>query len=190
MEDAAFQATPAFEAPAKKSRKRFYYLLIIIVFLILIFVLYSRTFNASTKKENSRIAPTPSVKQELTATPTPEVTKEPEETTPTVKPTKSPIDKASGLNRSKLSIVVQNGSGVEGTAGKTADFLKELGYKIASTENADNFDYTGVVISVKSGSSDFLELLEADLKNKYDITSSFDDLSATISADALVIIGK
>ena len=101
----------------------------------------------------------------------------------------SPIDK-SGLDRSKLSITVLNGSGVEGTAGKAANILKDFGYNVASTGNADNYNYTGVTIKVKPDQSNFLNLLKQDLAKEYTIKSTSSDLSPDSSTDALIIIGK
>lgn len=101
----------------------------------------------------------------------------------------SPVDK-SGLNRSKLSITVANGSGIEGTAGKAATILKDLGYNVTSTGNADNFDYQGVTIKAKKESSKFLDLLKKDLSKEYTVSLTSSDLSPDSSTDALVIIGK
>jgi cytoskeletal protein RodZ len=192
MEEAGFQnPVPAFTVPSKKSPKRFYILVIVVIVLIVFFVIYSRV--SSSNSETSEITPTPTVEITSTPTPTPEETptpKEEEEITPTPKPTKNPIDKSTGLDRSELTIEVQNGSGMEGAAGKVSDFLKEYGYQISSTGNADNYEYSGVTVIVKSGSSDYLGLLKADLQTKYSVTSTSNDLSASVSADALVIIGK
>lgn len=101
----------------------------------------------------------------------------------------SPVDK-SGLNRSKLSIAVVNGSGIEGTAGKAATILKDLGYNVVSTGNADNFDYAGVTIKVKKEMSNFLDLLKKDLSKEYTVSATSSDLSPDSSTDALIIIGK
>jgi hypothetical protein len=101
----------------------------------------------------------------------------------------SPVDK-SGLDRSKLSITVQNGSGVEGTAGKAAKILKDLGYNVVSTGNADAFNYDGVTIKVKDAQSNFVNLLKKDLANDYTITSGTSDLAADSPTDCLIIIGK
>lgn len=101
----------------------------------------------------------------------------------------SPVDK-SGLDRSKLSITVANGSGAEGAAGKVADILKEAGYNNPSTGNADNFNYVGITIKVKKEKSDFIALLKKDLSKEYAITSSSSDLPSTSPTDALIVIGK
>lgn len=101
----------------------------------------------------------------------------------------SPID-ASGLDRSKLSIAVANGSGIEGTAGKAATILKDLGYNVVSTENADNFNYEGATIKVKKEKGNFLNLLKKDLSKDYTVSASSSDLPSSSSSDALIIIGK
>ena len=101
----------------------------------------------------------------------------------------SPIDK-SGLDRSKLSVTVQNGSGIEGVAGKAANILKDLGYNVASTGNADNYDYVGVTVKVKKEKSEFLDLLKKDLSKDYTVKSATSDLSSDSPTNAVIIIGK
>lgn len=102
----------------------------------------------------------------------------------------SPVD-ISGLDRSKLSVTVQNGSGTEGVAGKAASILKELGYNVASTGNADNYNYQGVTIKVKKEKSEFLGILKKDLSKDYKIDSATSsDLSSSSPTDALIVIGK
>ena len=101
----------------------------------------------------------------------------------------SPVDK-SGLDRSKLSISVENGSGVAGTAGKAAKVLQDLGYNVVSTGNADNFNYEGVTIQVKDPLSNFVNLLKKDLSGDYTITSGTSDLAPDSPTDCIIIIGK
>ncbi len=192
MEDSAFP-TPAITKSPKKS-KRFLFLVVAIVIIIIIFFLGSNFLGSKNKKENSEITPTPTEFQIPTDTPTPSSSEEPTSTpkptsSPTPKTASNPVDKATGLDRSKLSVEVQNGSGEAGVAGKGAGILKDLGY-LTSTGNADNFDYSNVTVKVKSTKSDYLSLLKKDLSASYTIGSSSSDLSASSSADALVIIGK
>jgi len=101
----------------------------------------------------------------------------------------SPVDE-SGLDRSKLSVSVQNGSGVEGVAGKAANILKEFGYNVVSTGNADNYNYQGITIKVKDSKKEFVDLLKKDLSKDYTISSASSDLQSTSTTDALIIIGK
>jgi len=193
MEENPFP-TPAINKSARNP-KRFLFLLA--GFALLLIIIFAGTRLIGGDKEKN-IAPTPTptefliptdtpVPSEEEATPTP---KPKSTSTPTPKASVSPIDPATGLDRSKLSVEVQNGSGVEGVAGKAADLLKNLGYSIASTGNADNFDYSNATIQVKSSKASYLPLLKTDLSSDYNIGASSSDLSATSSADALVIIGK
>lgn len=115
-------------------------------------------------------SPTPTPKAGAKITPGPS-----EKPTPTVKP-------------KGISVRVLNGSGVTGVAGKVADLLKSLGYAIAGTGNAPNYNYATTEISTKK--SQTLSILQADLAGKYEIGSASATLSATESADAVVIVGK
>ena len=192
MEESAFP-TPAINKAPKKS-KRFLFLVGAVIIIAIIIFAGPRFLGSKDQKEDSEITPTPTEFQIPTDTPEPSPSEEPASTpkptsSPTPKPASNPIDKATGLDRSKLSVEVQNGSGEAGVAGKAAGILKDLGY-LTSTGNADNFNYSNVTIQVKSAKSDYLSLLKKDLAASYTIGSSSSDLSASSSADALVIIGK
>lgn len=199
MEETQLEQDPQFAAPApkKKINKRFIYLVAIIIFLAIAYLGYKLL--APQKANILPVAPTvtPTTPQAPTDTPEPSVTTIQKPTVtetptpkPTLGPTSNPIDKTTGLDRSKLSITVENGSGEAGVAGTGKEFLANLGYDVTGTSNADNFDYTGVTIQVKSAASDYLALLKKDLGSKYTITASTSDLSDGNSSDALVIIGK
>jgi len=193
MEDVSFQS-PVLNKSAQKSRKPIFWIVLIIVIGILILMGF-RFIGGKNEKPKEKISPTPTEVIIPTDIPTPTPSEEITPTqgpkaTPTSKVTSNPIDKTTGLNRSKLSIVVQNGSGEAGAAGAAASFLKDLGYTVVSTGNADNFNYTNVKIQIKAEKSEFLSLLKKDLGTQYTVGSSSSDLSASASADALVIIGK
>lgn len=102
----------------------------------------------------------------------------------------SPEKIAATLDKTKIIISVKNGSGQEGVAGKASDFLKGKGYNVSSIANADNYNYTGVTIKVKSSTSAYLNLLKKDLAEKYTVSNTSSDLSKDFTADAIVIIGK
>ena len=93
-------------------------------------------------------------------------------------------------DRGKISITIENGSGVEGTAGKASDFLKEKGYNVAKTQNADNYKYEGTTIKVKNSLSAYTDLLKKDLSEKYEVTDTNSDLPEDNSTDTVIIIGK
>ncbi|MBI2430757.1 MAG: LytR C-terminal domain-containing protein [Candidatus Levybacteria bacterium] len=179
---------PSFNPnPRKRSFRK---LVSIIVFLLIlggIGYFGATAFFGGNSEEESKIILTPTD----APTPTEEVTPTPEESpTPTPKPTASPIDTATGLDRSELTVEVQNGSGQVGAASRASDFLKSLGYRVIATGNANNFEYENVTISVKSEVSKYLSLLKSDLSSQYTVGSTSATLSASSSADALVIVGK
>lgn len=198
MEDQSFGETSLNINPRPKKRlpSRALFLIIAVIILILIIFAISRSFFGGSSDESISETPTPTEFQFPTDVPeesiTPEEVSPTEEVTntPTPRPTTNPVDKESGLNRAELSVAVENGSGVVGAAGKAANILKSLGYKVASTSNADNYDYKDITLKVKSGASEYLTLLKKDLSTDYTIGTTGTDLSASASADALVIIGK
>jgi hypothetical protein len=198
MDDSPFPSPGLDNNPNSKNRKRFVFLFFAIILILLLAFLGTR-FLGQTDNANTDTTPSPTEFVIPTDTPTPEVTEEPspsENETPT--PTKrattgsstSSIDKASGLDRKDLSVVVQNGSGEKGVAGRTSDELKAFGYDVTGTGNADNFTYTDVTIKVKSASKDFLAILKKDLSSTYTIGSATSDLPASSTSDAVVIVGK
>ncbi len=183
------QYTPP-QRSSKKGLKRF--ILLFIVFLgILVFGI--TRFVSSRNVSKTQVAPTSIITptEELFPTDTPAVTETPSPTPkPSVSPTTNPKDKATGLDRSYLTIEVQNGSGTVGVASKASDFLKNLGYVVSGTANADAFTYEQTVIKVKSEKKEYLPLLKKDLGSSYSIGETSESLSASTSADAIVIVGK
>jgi hypothetical protein len=195
MEDSSFQSPInqfSYSSETAKKPKKFVYVVIFIVIVAGFFL--ARSFFSGPKKQTqvSEITPTPTEYQFPTDTPAPSISPS-EETKETPTPTSkaaNPVDQSTGLDRSTISVEVQNGSGETGVAGKGADTLKGFGYKISSTGNADNFDYQGVTVKVKSTKANFLALLKKDLGFSYTVESATADLSSDSTSDALVIIGK
>src|SRR3989344_999696 len=158
MEEAPLEAAPTFAQPKRKINKRFIYLALAILALIIIFFAFKTL--GSSNKGNINDKPeviTPTGFPTETSIPSPS---DSPTNTPTPKPTVNPVDKQTGLDRSELSVTVQNGSGEAGVASKGSDTLKNLGYNVIGIENADNFEYVNVSIQVKSGKSDYLNLLK------------------------------
>lgn len=197
MEDSSFQSpinqfnysTP--ETP--KKPKKFIYVVIFLVVIVIFFLTKNLFFGSSKQKETAPITPTPTEFQFPTDTPAPSISPTGEAEKPTSAPTTkavNPVDSSTGLDRSTLSVEVQNGSGEAGVAAKGADVLKGFGYKVVATGNADNFDYQNATIKVKSTKSNFLALLKKDLGFSYTVGSTSADLDSSSTADALVIIGK
>ena len=188
MEETPFEAIPTFTPQRRQGNRKPVYLILAIVILILLFL----GFRAVSSYKGSTPTPTPTpIVTVATPTATPTPTINPSLTpTPVVSPTINPIDKTSGLDRSKLSVTVQNGSGTAGVAAKGVTVLKDLGYDVVGSGNADNFNYANVVIQVKASKSDFLNLLKKDLGFTYTIGAATADLPNSFSSDAVVIIGK
>lgn len=186
MEETPFEAIPTFTPQRRQGDRKPAYLILIIVVLILLFLGFRAV--SSHQSSTSKPSPTPII---VVPTDTPIPTTNPS-ISPTAGPTPTvnPVDKDSGLDRSQLSVTAQNGSGTAGVAGKGVTVLKNLGYNVAGSGNADNFNYTNVTIQVKSGKSDFLNLLKKDLGFSYTIGTATSDLPDSFSSDALVIIGK
>lgn len=158
--------------------------------LVLILLVIFAVFASDNGEENLEEAESPVPTQEAFPTdePTPTV-----EITPTEEVTPTPLasnnkDSDTSLDRSSLTIEIQNGSGVAGAATKARNILEDLGYEVLSAGNADNFDYETTVIKVKSTKKNFLELLEGDLEDDYTIEETSTSLTGTV-ADAVVIIG-
>ncbi|MBF8249863.1 MAG: lytR [Candidatus Levybacteria bacterium] len=199
MEDSSFQSPISqfnYASPEiPKKPKKFIYVIIFLVILVGFFLTKNLFFGSGKQKETPNTAPTPTSAEYQFPTDTPEPSVSPTvgEEEPTVAPTAkpvNPVDQSTGLDRSTLSVEVQNGSGVTGAAKQAADVLKGFGYKISATGNANNTDYINTTIQVKSTKSNFLALLKKDLGFSYTVGSASADLESSSTADALVIIGK
>lgn len=118
--------------------------------------------------------PTPEPTLEPTLEPTPELTPE---------PTPEPVDKGS------LTIRVLNGNGVTGSAAQARVFLAEKGYNAVASENADHFNYTKTVIKIKPGNDRLLEVLKADLAERFQL-DEVQSLPEDQDVDIIVIVGK
>lgn len=195
MDEQAFErpiATPSPSQPVKKRRSPLI-LLAIFVLLIVVVIFLVKFFSTTTKEtEKTSVTPTPTEEfQWPSETPTTEVSPTNEVTkAPTAGPTSNPIDKATGLDRSGLNVEVLNGSGEKLVGSKGSEILKSFGYHVVNVGNADNFDYQNVVIQIKADKNQYLSLLKKDLSASYTIGTTSEDLSASASADARVIIGK
>lgn len=191
MEGLNFEQTPSAPiiTPRKRSPKRFFYLLATVAVVGLLLFGAFKLLGGSNESEITSITPTPT--EFITETPTPTEEETPTPTkTPTEKPKANPVDSATGLDRSTLSVTVQNGSGVAGAAAAARDFLVSLGYNVVSIGNAASTDFQNITIQVKSTQANFLPLLKKDLSAKYTVGVTSSDLDATSSAEALVVIGK
>ncbi|HVZ12589.1 MAG TPA: LytR C-terminal domain-containing protein [Patescibacteria group bacterium] len=198
-----FQAPPEYQSRLSRqnsggSGKRY---LIIIIFIVVLVVIILGVFKflRGGKNTDADIMPTPT--SEIAPSDTPSPTPINGSPTPTgaVSTTPSPsttpgasssIDKATGLDRSKLAIHVLNGSGVSGASKKASDFLEGLGYNVVESGNAENFDYDNSEIQIKASDSKYLALLKKDASSKYTIGSTSATLKESGRDDAVFIVGK
>lgn len=193
MEDSSFQS-PASQfnyssAPNPRKSKKFVYLILFLILLAIAFLGFKKFSGSKIQKTTPAITPIPTEYQFPTDTPKPSIGPTTGAVNPTTKAV-NPVDQATGLDRSTLSVEVQNGSGEVGAASKGSDVLKSFGYKVIATGNADNFNYPNATVKVKSTKINFLSLLKKDLGFSYTVGSASADLASSSTADALVIIGK
>lgn len=163
--------------------------IILIVVGVGVFLVNMFWGTASKKQDSVVTSPTPTDFPFPTDTPTPTLVASPSASI-TVKPTIATTEKTTGLDKSALTVDVQNGGGVVGAASKMAETLRSFGYTVGTIGNAPSYEYLDVTISVKSTKSTYLPILKKDLSTSYAIASSSATLSASSSADAVVIVGK
>ncbi len=111
------------------------------------------------------------------------------QSTPSPIPTSEPSPIPSPLVKSDWSFEILNGSGVTGEAKKIADQIKELGYIVVKTGNADKNNYSKTEIFVKKDILDKIDLVIADLKDVIKVASYGGELNDS-TASARIIIGK
>lgn len=153
---------PSVHRKSKFDKKTILLLIILILIIATGFFIFKN--NSSIKK--------------VVVGPTPAPT-----STPQLSPTPSP------LVRSQWSFEVLNGSGTTGLAKKIGDKIKDLGYQVVKTGNADKDDYPKTQILVKKEFSDKVDLLVADLKDIIKIASYAGELKDS-TASARIILGK
>lgn len=151
---------------SKPGKKKFIIAAVVVAILLITFLSFKSNFDKSAKTE-------PKTENQPIQTQTP---------TPTPTP-------GSSLARSEWSLEVLNGSGITGTAKKVADKLRELGYTVIKTGNADRDDYELSQIFISSDFKDKVDLLVEDIKDVIKIASVAGELKDA-TASARIIIGK
>lgn len=213
MEESVFSQSPfSSESPSRSSStgsssrrgKKLLFLIILLIILGLIAFgavkfLGGSVLNGGTPTPTPTIAeptptemPTPTPEVSGTPTPSPKATPT---TTAAATPTKAAgtttggsVDKTTGIDRSTITVAVQNGSGVSGAAKKAGDVLTTAGYTLGTVGNAETSDFAQTEIHVKAGKASLLSLLKKDLSSDYTIGTSASDYTG--AGDALVIVGK
>lgn len=122
----------------------------------------------------------------VTATPTPNANDQ--TTTDTTTPTATPAATTTSLT--KYSVVIQNGSGISGEAGRAKTLLETAGFKVGSTGNASSYDFTKTIVKVKSTvEADFTAALVKALGKNYTVDKTA-TLPSTSTDDIQVIVGS
>jgi LCP family protein required for cell wall assembly len=94
----------------------------------------------------------------------------------------------SGVDKSSLSLVVQNGSGTDGFASQAAQVLEQNGYTIQDTGNADSFVYTETLVIYKDQDDEAAaEAIVADLGVGRAVYAS---VYYNLTTDIQVVVGK
>ena len=102
-------------------------------------------------------------------------------------PSVSPVSK---IDLTKYKVIVLNGSGIKGEAGKVQILLEKAGFTIESTGNAGRYDYTNTVIQSKEAVDKiFIDQLEKDLSKTYKLDKSV-ILKDTEASSVIVIVGS
>ncbi|BCX14885.1 MAG: hypothetical protein KatS3mg088_568 [Patescibacteria group bacterium] len=128
-------------------------------------------FYYKSKVEKSQIA---------TSSPTPETLINKEDVKETPKPEETKI--------SDLKVLILNGSGIKGEAGKVEALLKEAGFEKTETGNADSYDYKDTNIFIKPNINDSVYEKIIDILEGYSLKKA--DLETSSGYDIKIIVGK
>lgn len=106
-----------------------------------------------------------------------------------ISPSISENDPAYAANAEGASIEVLNGAGIEGLAGKTAQYLEGLGLNVVEVGNADRLNYDKTVVIDHTGNPytrqfllNLADLTESQILSQYDPDSPI-DITLIIGAD-------
>lgn len=111
--------------------------------------------------------------------------------TPTTAPSETPSPTKAGVDVSKYTIQVLNGSGIAGEAGKVKGLLTEKEFKVEDIGNAEDASYTKTIIKAKKAvPSEFIDALTKVLQKTYAIDSSNVTLKDSSTTDMVVIVGR
>ena len=157
-----------YQYTEKKNTKNTLFLIIVLVLVLLIGggIVFRHKVNSFLKGVEQTVQPT------LTPSPTAQPT-----------PTPNP------LIRSDWSFEILNGSGVAGEAKKLADKLRDLGYPVVKSGNADKDNYSQTAVFVKKELQDKIDMVIVDIKDVIKIASIAGELKDS-TASARIIIGK
>lgn len=112
---------------------------------------------------------------------------------PTIQPevviTESPSPSPVAVEPSEYTVQVLNGSGTAGLASSAQEDLEEAGFEDVEVGNADNYDYTDTIISLKEDAPSSLDALLEDLFSDY-VVEIDRDLDEDSDYDIVIILGS
>jgi len=174
----------SFSTNKKNSYRKSIYIIAILLFVSLGiiggFLAYRNTFLKKTKEPDK-------LNKITKATATPVLT-----TIPTPRQTRlTPSATSSAeINLSPYTISILNGSSIEGEATRLGNILKENGYNVERTGNADSNNYKKTEIRYKEKVPEkIIEGLDKLLKTRYDLSIGT-KLEEAAESDVVIIIGK
>ncbi len=104
---------------------------------------------------------------------------------PTVAPTEKPVDLAA------YTVSVLNGSGIKGKAAEVKTSLTTAGFKVGTTGNAANSNFTETEISAKKDVEQaYIDKLKAELEKDFVVKVSSAPAPASQATDVVVTIGS
>ncbi len=184
---------PTFAGYTMRSNNRRHFFLIIIGLIILVVAILAGLYVLGSTKQSLPLQPALIARATTTPLPTSSVSAVLKtDLTGVLTPTLGSLKVDAGTNpdRSKLAVVVLNGSGIAGAAREVSDYLKGMGYKIIKVDNADAFTYSNLTVLVKKSKSNYAGLLKKDLQANPVFASVSASVSDDIESEAEVIVGK
>lgn len=113
-------------------------------------------------------------------------TKETPQSSPELKETPTPQPEEVKLP--DLKVLILNGSGIKGEAGKVEELLKEVGFEKIETGNADSYNYQDTSVFLKEGLSD--SVYEKINQSLGDYSLKKESLEKNSVYDIKIIVGK
>ncbi|MEK7188560.1 MAG: LytR C-terminal domain-containing protein [Patescibacteria group bacterium] len=105
-------------------------------------------------------------------------------------PSALPTPESSEIDLGKLKMKVLNGSGRAGVAGTLKEIVEKAGFTVASTGNAQSFDFTNTLYQSKeSVSREAIAKLKAALEKNYTVKLG-DPLDESEDFDIVITVGK
>lgn len=96
------------------------------------------------------------------------------------------------VDLSKFNLLIKNGTGIPGEAGKVSTLLTSVGFAKAATGNAANFNFKDTEVMLKASVPDSVfEIIKVTLEKDYvSVVRSAQDLSARQSYDIVITTGQ